>query len=758
MRKVFVLLLLSCLSLGCFAQNNVDDKASIEGHVLDKTNEEPIPYANVIIKGTTNGALSDKDGDFIFRNLKEGKYILVISVIGYEKQEYVIDVTKNQTHHAHIEMKPTQVNLDEVVVSASKVETNRKDASVIVNVIGNKNFEKTSSENILQSLPYQSGVRVEYSCQNCGVPQVRINGLEGSYTQLLVNSRPVMSSLVSLYGLEQIPTNMVDRVEVIKGGGSCLYGSNAIAGVVNIITKEPLYNMFSIGESSEVIKDKFFSQYYNANAAILSKDGKAGASFYQSFRKRNPYDDNGDGFSEIGKLDAFSFGTNTYYKISNKQKLSFEYHTVNEQRRGGNAFDKPPHQADLCEMTNYKIHSLGGNYDYVSLNGKNHYNIYSSLQYVDRDSYFGSHQEDSAYGKTKDLTLVSGFQGSNQLDKFLFFPSTIVYGMEYNRDELNDKYVSYNRHLDQTTYIFGGFFQSEWKIKDFNVLLGARLDKHNLIDDAIFSPRVNIMYKPNENLQMRLSYSTGYKAPQTYNEDLHAAQVGGESLIIRLIPNLKPEYSNSISFSTDFYTRITEDLQANILLEGFYTNLKDAFAYRETTQDSVTIEEKYNAKGAKIYGVSLTSKISYLAKYTFTLGYTLQESKYKEIQYWSDENIEGTKTMLRTPNDYGFLTFSIEPNKEFSLSVTGTYTGKMKIPHLTTNTLTTSQRFFDCNIVSSYDFTLTNNVILQLSGGVKNIFNSYQDDFDSGVDRDSEYIYGPIQPRTIFLALKLFTK
>jgi hypothetical protein len=100
--------LLSCLSLGCFAQN-VDDKASIEGHVLDKTNEEPIPYANVIIKGTTNGALSDKDGDFIFRNLKEGKYILVISVIGYEKQEYVIDVTKNQTHHAHIEMKPTQV-------------------------------------------------------------------------------------------------------------------------------------------------------------------------------------------------------------------------------------------------------------------------------------------------------------------------------------------------------------------------------------------------------------------------------------------------------------------------------------------------------------------------------------------------------------------------------------------------------------------------------------------------------------------------
>src|SRR5574344_1686906 len=369
MKKILSLLMFIFLGLSMFSQNVVD-KASIEGHVLDKTNEEPIPYANVIIKGTTNGTLSDKDGDFIFRNLKEGKYTLVVSVIGYEKQEYVIDVTKNQTHHAHIEMKPTQVNLDEVVVSASKVETNRKDASVIVNVINNKSFEKTSSENILQSLPYQSGVRVEYSCQNCGVPQVRINGLEGSYTQLLVNSRPVMSSLVSLYGLEQIPTNMVDRVEVIKGGGSCLYGSNAIAGVVNIITKEPLYPSFSIGTDFQSIGGKSFAQYYNANCSVISKDQKAGASFYQTYRKRNPYDENGDGFSEIGKLDAFSFGTKTYYRFSNTQKVSFEYHALQESRRGGNAFDLPAHEADLCEKTDYRTQAASANYDYVSLNAK----------------------------------------------------------------------------------------------------------------------------------------------------------------------------------------------------------------------------------------------------------------------------------------------------------------------------------------------------------------------------------------------------
>lgn len=751
MKKIltFELALLCCLSAYCQF-----DKASIEGHVLDNKTHEPISYASILIKGTTIGTLSDKDGDFIFRELKEGDYTLVVSFVGYEKREYTLKVFDKQTVHAHIELNPTQVMLDDVVISANRTQTNRKDAPIIVNVLSNKTFEKTNAQDVLQSLPFQSGVRIEYSCQNCGVPQVRINGLEGSYTQMLINSRPIMSSLTQMYGLEQIPVNMVDRIEVIKGGGSCLYGSNAIAGVINVITKEPLYPSFSIGSDFENVGGKSFAEYYNANCSVLSKDQKVGAAFYQTFRKRNPYDNNGDGFSEIGKLDAFSFGSNAYWRISNTQKLNLEYHAVQEKRRGGNMFDKPEHEADLCEMTDYKIQSVNLSYDYISLNAKNHYNAYVSSQYIDRDSYFGVNQDPLAYGKTNDLTFLFGFQGTNKIDRFIFAPASIVYGTEYNRDDLKDKYVSFDRRLKQTAYTFGGYVQSEWTIGKVNLLAGSRIDKHNMIDKVIISPRFNLLYKPSSDFQMRLSYSTGYKAPQTYNEDLHASQVGGQTLVIKLAQGLKPEYSNSFSFSTDYYARLSQNYQANVLFESFYTLLDDVFAYRETG-DSVKIEEKYNASGAKIYGASLTAKVSYMAKYTLTLGYTLQRSRYNQTEYWSDEDTKGTKRILRTPDNYGFAMFSMQPTKPLNISVSGTYTGKMYVPHLTANELKETQSFFDCGVTTSYDFSLSQDFTLRIGCGVKNIFNSYQNDFDKGKDRDSDYIYGPTQPRTFFLSLKL---
>ena len=205
----------------------------------------------------------------------------------------------------------------------------------------------------------QSGVRVEYSCQNCGFPQVRINGLDGPYTQLLIDSKPVMSALSGIYGLEQIPVNMVERVEVVKGGGSALFGANAIAGTINIITKEPFSPSLSIGTDIQSIGGKSYSQNFNANGAILSKDRKLSASFYTTFRKRNSYDRDGDGFSEIGELNNHSFGTKIFYNINATNRLSIEYHTTNEKRRGGNNFDLQPHESDICIMPYVSI--LQGN-------------------------------------------------------------------------------------------------------------------------------------------------------------------------------------------------------------------------------------------------------------------------------------------------------------------------------------------------------------------------------------------------------------
>ncbi len=742
------------------------DHASIEGHVFDARTKDPIAYASIGIKGTSIGTVTDREGDFVLRKLQPGTYTIVITFVGYERYEQELRVVRNRPVHAHIELKETKVMMDEIVISASRVETSKKEAPVIVNVMSEKTFQETNAQDLSQALPFQSGVRVEYNCQNCGFPQVRINGMEGHYAQILIDSKPIMSSLGGVYGLEQMPVNMVERVEVVKGAGSALYGSNAIAGTINIITKEPINPSYSIGTDIQAIGLKSYAQNFNANAAVIGKNNKSGASFYQTFRKKNPYDHDDDGFSEIGMLDAFSFGTRSFYKLSNTQKFSLEYHTMQEKRRGGDAFDKLPHESLITEMTEHKIHSGGLSYDYITLDGNNKYGIYTSTQYIDRDSYFGANKDLNAYGKSNDLTFLIGAQGYNKLEKLIFLPASLVYGFEYSSNSLEDNIVGYNIKTEQSTNIFGGFIQSEWAAKYFRFVLGARLDKHNLISNPVFSPRLNIMFSPSANLQVRASYGSGYRAPQAYDEDLHVTQVGGQSLRTKLDPRLRPEYSHSLSLSSDYYVQFSDNIQANFLVEGFFTSLTDVFALKVTDYDTNTntiYQLRYNASGAKIGGVSLTAKISYQAKYTLTLGYTYQESKYNDIENWSeDESVSGTRRMLRTPDNYAYATLNLNPVKPFNFSLSGTYTGTMIVPHfagyIEKDRIETTPHFFDLNLVSSYDFKLKDDLVFQIGGGIKNIFNSYQNDFDKGVDRDAGYIYGPMQPRTIFISLKLFSK
>ena len=285
-------ILMGLCSHPIFAQHI--DKIRIEGHIFDKKTQEPVAYASVAIENTHNGTTTDENGDFYFRGLKSGKYTLLISCVGYKNTKYELEVSRDKVGHAHIYLEPEVMKLGEVVVSANRNETNRKEAPVVVSVMTAEQFDKNNAQDLVQTLGYQSGVRVEYSCQNCGFPQVRINGLDGPYTQLLIDSKPIMSALSGVYGLEQIPVNMIERVEVVKGGGSALFGANAIAGTINIITKEPSNPSLSIGSDIQSI-DSTFAQNFNANGAILSKDRRFGASFYQTYRKRNPYDRDSNG-------------------------------------------------------------------------------------------------------------------------------------------------------------------------------------------------------------------------------------------------------------------------------------------------------------------------------------------------------------------------------------------------------------------------------------------------------------------------------
>lgn len=761
---VLAALLLNIMTLKANAQS--EDRVCIEGHVFDKTTKEAIAYASVAIEGTKIGTTTDEEGNFIFRSIAPGRYTIVVSCIGYKKEHHTVEVRKESVAHAHLELVPEATRLDEIVVSANRNETNRKEAPVVVNVLSEKQFEQNNAQDLVQSLGFQSGVRVEYNCQNCGFPQVRINGLEGPYTQLLIDSKPIMSALSGVYGLEQIPVNMVERIEVVKGGGSALFGANAIAGTVNIITKEPLSPSLSVGTDVQAIGGTTYSQNFNANGAILSKDRHFGASFYQTFRKRNPYDRDNDGFSEIGMLTNNSFGTKLFYNINSKNKIKIEYHTTNEKRRGGNNFDMQPHYADICEATEHLINALSLNYDFVSSDGKHRLNVYSSAQSIDRNSYYGSHQDPNGYGITNDLTFLAGAMANHHLDKFLFSKASITYGAEYSTNRLDDQLKAYNIRTQQNVSTIGMYVQSEWTSRYLNLLIGARMDKHNLLSSPVLVPRLSLLYKYNDSWQVRASYSSGYRAPQAYDEDFHITQVGGMSLRTKLADNLNAEYSNSFSLSSDHYAFLGENWQANLLIEGFYTILNDVFATRIIEQDTINniiYQERYNASGADVAGVSLSAKLAYKDLVTFSLGYTLQTSKYKQTEYWSDdESVEGTDYLLRSPEDYGFFSMDISAIRNTNITLGGTYTGKMKVAHyagyIEQDRLETTPRFFDLNAAISYDIKAGKGLILQLKCGVNNILDSFQNDFDQGADRDAGYIYGPTQPRTFYIGAKLKLK
>lgn len=758
-KQIWVLVVLLLCSITGFTQNKSDEH--IFGHVVKKGTKEYIPYVNISIKGTTMGTAADGTGHYFLKNLPTGKFVLVVTGVGYNSLEKEVDLTSVKSLEIDFELEEDQMMLGSVVISANRNETNRKEAPAIVNIISPKVFESTNSVCLAQGLNFQSGLRVETNCQNCGYQQVRINGLEGPYSQVLIDSRPIFSALASVYGIEQIPANMIERVEVVRGGGSAIFGSNAIAGTINIITKEPRTNSATLSNTSTFIDGRTPDINTSMNASIVSDDDKSGIIIFGSVRQRSPFDDNGDGFSEITKLDMKNIGFRGFYKTSNYSKLTLEYHNLYEFRRGGNEFDLPPHDADIAEESEHNIHTGSLNYDVLSINNKHHLNIYSSAQIIDRTNYAGAQQDTNAYGKTEGKTLVAGIQYTYTMNNLLFMPAELTVGTEFDLDKLHDEILGYNRVTDQTVNTKSAFIQNEWKNKKVSILIGGRFDKHNLISDPILSPRLNLRYNPTELVSFRASYSTGFRAPQVYDEDLHGSAIGGETAFVQNSPDLKTEKSQSISGSVDF-DKAFGNVKTELLIEGFYTNLDKVFVLKEIGADDNgnIILERRNGYGAVVQGINIEGKMAPSRNLQIQFGITLQKSEYTEAQQWSDnENLLPQKKMFRSPDHYGYLTANYQALKNFNVSLSGTYTGSMLVQHfagyIAEDTEVKTPGFYDLNVRLSYDFNLNNSAKIQLSGGVQNIFNSYQNDFDKGVFRDAGYIYGPALPRSLFFGVKI---
>lgn len=740
-----------------------ESDANIIGHVLDADTKEHMEFITITIKGTTIGTTTDITGHYFLKNLPEGEYVLEIACIGYQPTSRKVILKKGKTLEENFELEKDAILLDGIVVSANRNETHRREAPTLVNIIDTKMYENTTSTTLAQGLNYIPGVRVESNCQNCGFQQVRINGLEGPYTQILIDSRPIFSALSGVYGIEQIPASMIQQVEVMRGGGSALFGSSAIAGTINIITKEPLRNSAMLSHTITGVGGfNSFDNNTSLNASLVTDDHKAGIYIFGQNRHRSGYDHDGDGFTELNKINGQTIGFRSYLKTSDYAKFTLEYHHMEEFRRGGDNIDMPPHEAQVAEQTDHSINGGGLKFDYYSPNELHKVSAYFSAQHTDRDSYYGPGELDpiDAYGQTKDFTWVIGSQYSFHFNKCLFMPADLTAGAEYTQDDLTDKMSGYDRLLEQQTNIASLFAQNEWKNSKWGFLIGARLDKHNLIDHIIFSPRANLRYNPTQNINLRLSYSSGFRAPQAFDEDLHIENVGGNVAMIELADDLKEERSHSLNLSADMYHRFG-DFQVNLLVEGFFNKLSDVFALTDgEIQNGILKRIRYNASGAKVMGLTVEAKMAYLDKVQLQAGYTFQQSRYDEPQEWNPDAAPVTR-LLRSPDHYGYFVATYKPVKPLSIILSGTYTGSMLVPHEVVPgyweipSVVKTPDNLDMGIKLAYDFKIYRSVGLQLNIGVQNIFNAYQNDFDQGPDRDAGYMYGPAAPRSYFAGVKI---
>lgn len=757
-------------------------RAELRGKITDE-HRGAIP-ATVSLPELKSGVDCDLDGTYHISGIPAGTFTVRVSSLGYASESRRITFEEGVAQTFNARLKEADQQLTQVVVTGSRERINRKRSPVVVEVISAKTLEDVQAVNLAEGLHFQPGLRVETNCQNCGFSQLRMNGLGGAYSQILIDSRPVFSALAGVYGLEQIPASMIDRIEVVSGGGSSLYGANAIAGTVNIITKDPILNGFQTQLNTALLSGEAPDDNLSFYVSEADEDMKVGSLFFGNFRRRSAWDSDGDGYSEIPQVDNNSFGFKSYYKPRKRSELKLEGHFIKEFRRGGNDFEKPPQEAGIAEQLQHDIYGGQLSYETRSKDGSAHYAAYASGQAVDRKSYYGSHQDPNAFGISKGFTGIGGLQWNQKLKGIWGRTASWIKGVEIQYDGLRDESTGYQRRTEQRVWNSGLYTQFDFKpLKALKASMGVRLDAVALKGEYSFrtrpkntdfktlqcSPRLNLLYSPSDHLRFRGAYSRGFRAPQAFDEDLHVQSVGGESQFIELSKGLKTERSNSFTASVNWdYSNPSHYVE--VLLEGFYTSIKEPFINENLGLREgglYRLIEKRNGSGSRVLGMNFRVDHSFKGRLQTQVGFTWESALYdkaERVLTKPDGTVIRSREIMRTPDRYGYFTLDFKASKRLGLDLSGTYTGAMIVPYTGGPSgplgngepvLFKSPDFFVLNSKLSYGFALKHELKLKLSAGVKNLFDDYQKNFDSGMDRNSTFIYGPGQPRTFFIGIKI---
>ena len=681
------LLLAVCFTQFIFAQEQI-----VKGIVLFEG--IPLEGASVIVKDFNVGTITDASGAFslTLSNIKNTK--ITISYLGYKS--FNLKITKISNDLGNIELVSDD-KLDEVVISGTLKPVSRLKSPVSVEVYAESFFKANPTSSIFEALDIINGVRPQLNCNVCSTGDIHINGQEGSYTMILIDGLPIVSGLSSVYGLSGIPQSLIERIEIIKGPASTLYGSEAIGGVINLITKIP-------ENASRFSFDSFTSNWGDLNLDLghqyrLSKkiNGLLGVNY---FKYSNPVDNNSDGFTDLTLQDRIS----VFNKLNIGKRLSFASRFVYEDRWGG-------------EM-NWNPTFRGGDLVYgesiytsrVELFGTYKFNNEISFQFS-----FNDHNQNSVYGTTlfkADQSIAFGqFIWNRTIKKH-----DLVIGAAYRFTFYDDNTTAtFNEFLginkEEITQLPGVFIQDEIKFNEQNsLLLGFRYD-YNSIHGTIFTPRLN--YKiSNQDLSsiLRISIGSGYRIAQIFTED-HAALTGARDVVF--LNDLDPETSWNINLNYVYKMYLKQGHILNFDASIFRTDFSNKILPNYDTDPNLIIFDNLSGKSVT-QGISLNFNSVFQNGLRISLGATYIDSYIDS---------KGLKTIpYLTEKFQGVWNIKYEFQKSnITLDFTGTITGPLKLPLL--GDLDPRSQFSPTFNIINLQLTKGWNNSYELYGGVKNILN-----------------------------------
>ena len=721
---------------------------TISGKITTADGEE-IPYANVYLKKTKIGTSSNQNGFYELNNIPKEKYTLIISSIGFKTKAIKITIASDKKRTKNITLLEDD-SLDEIVISGTLRPVTKANSPVPIEVYSETFFRKNPTPSIFESLQNVNGVRPQLNCSVCNTGDIHINGLEGPYTFVLIDGMPIVSGLSTVYGLTGIPQALIERVEIMKGPASTLYGSEAVGGIINVITKKP-------ANAPLLTTDTFASSWGELNLDVglryeISEkiQGLLGVNY---FNFQNRIDNNNDNFTDMTLQNRISIFNKINIKRKSNKVFTIAGRYVYEDRWGG-------------EM-DWEKEFRGGNQIYGESIYTNRWETFGTYELPTTENISfqfsaNGHYQDSFYGETSyDAEQLIGF-GQLVYNKQVGEKHDLLLGAAYRYTFYDDNtFATLNKNGIENSpsiiHLPGVFVQDEISLTDRKkLLLGVRWD-NNSLHGNIFSPRVNYKWNSkNKSNIVRLSAGNGFRVVNVFTED-HAALTGART--VAFDGELEPE--TSWNANVNYVKKInTENSFITLDASAFYTYFDNRILPDyETDPNKITYA---NLDGFSVsQGISLNADILFTNGLAINAGATLMEVSITE------DNVK--KQQLLTESFSGVWSISYRFDNNFTIDYTGNLYGPMRLPLLGENDLRAeySPWFSIQNIQLSKKFSNR----WEVYGGVKNLLNftpatnsinGAANPFDNGINTelnpekafDPSYVYASNQGIRAFTGIR----